>query len=246
MSLHPLAAQFAAVATEYERGRPDYPPAAVGALAAELGLSAGSRVLDLAAGTGKLTRALVAWGLDVVAVEPQDELRGVLASSGAEVLAGVAEEIPLADGSVEAITVADGFHWFRRDEALADMRRVLRPGGGLALVTAAPDWGEAAWGHQVGELIAERRGHHPYFDETPFDQTLHESPEWADPRLVTVIARQPIDAPRIEAYVRSFSWVAGMDDADRDAFLGRLREAIGDDVPPTMPVRFFMWLSARA
>ena len=72
MALHPLADRFASVAEEYERGRPEYPPGVVGALTAELGLGPGAAVLDLAAGTGKLTRALLAAGLDVIAVEPQE------------------------------------------------------------------------------------------------------------------------------------------------------------------------------
>jgi len=71
VSLHPLAERFASVAENYERGRPEYAPAVIGALAAELGLARGARVLDLAAGTGKLTRALLAAELDVIAVEPQ-------------------------------------------------------------------------------------------------------------------------------------------------------------------------------
>jgi ubiquinone/menaquinone biosynthesis C-methylase UbiE len=132
--LHPLATNFASVADVYERGRPDYPPAAIGALAAELQLAPGARVLDLAAGTGKLTRALLAAGLDVVAVEPQGPLRETLiASVGSErVFEGLAEEIPLADASVDAVTVADAIHWFDPGPALTEMRRVLRPGGGLA------------------------------------------------------------------------------------------------------------------
>lgn len=247
MALHPLAAQFADVAQEYDRGRPDYPPAAVGALAAELGLAPGARVLDLAAGTGKLTRALVAFGLDVVAVEPQEPLRALLeASAGAvEVLDGVAEAIPLPDAGVDAVTVADGFHWFDRDRALPEIARVLRPGGGLALITAAPDWGDAAWGQPLGELIAERRERHPYFDGTPFEQTLRETPGWSEPWLVQVRADQPADAQRILDYIASFSWVAGMAPDERAAFLGRAAELV-DDVPPQLPVRFFMWLSARA
>ena len=80
MTLHPLADRFASVADEYELGRPEYPPGVVGALAAELGLKAGATVLDLAAGTGKLSRALLAAGLDVVAVEPQQALRERLAA----------------------------------------------------------------------------------------------------------------------------------------------------------------------
>ena len=246
MPLHPLAEQFAGVAQEYDRGRPDYPPAAVGALAAELGLRPGSRVLDLAAGTGKLTRALVLHGLDVVAVEPQAPLRDILQSSGAEVLEGVAEAIPLPDASVDAVTVADGFHWFDREPALADIARVLKPGGGLALVSTAPDWSATSWGHALGELISARRTPHPYFDGTPFDQTLRESPAWLDPRLIEAAASQPLSAERIVDYVLSFSWVASMDPSERDAFVAEIRELIGDDVPEQSRVRFFMWLTALA
>ncbi len=96
MALHPLAARFASVADAYERGRPEYAPAAVGALTAELGLASGAPVLDLAAGTGKLARALLAAGLDVVAVEPQLQMRERLAATiGTErVREGFAEQIP--------------------------------------------------------------------------------------------------------------------------------------------------------
>src|SRR5262249_50379019 len=81
VTLHPLAEQFGSVADAYERGRPEYPPAVAGALAAELQLAPGARVLDLGAGTGKLARALLAAGLDVIAVEPQAELRALLAEN---------------------------------------------------------------------------------------------------------------------------------------------------------------------
>ena len=108
VALHPLAEQFASVAGAYEGGRPEYAPAVVGALAAELQIEPGAPVLDLAAGTGKLTGALRAAGFDVVAVEPQASLREVLAASagGDRALEGLAEAIPLLDASVAAVTVA--------------------------------------------------------------------------------------------------------------------------------------------
>jgi ubiquinone/menaquinone biosynthesis C-methylase UbiE len=163
MALHPLAAGFDEVADAYERGRPEYAPAVVGALAAELRIPPGGRVLDLAAGTGKLTRALVAGGLDVIAVEPQPRLCELLRTSvGAErVLEGIAEAIPLRDGSVAALTVADAFHWFDHPRALAEIRRVLQPGGGLAVLSTAPDWSGASWAQEVGTLISELRPAHP-------------------------------------------------------------------------------------
>jgi ubiquinone/menaquinone biosynthesis C-methylase UbiE len=124
---------FDSVADVYERSRPEYAPDALAWIARRLRLD---RVLDLGAGTGKLTRQLVALGADVVAVEPGDEMRAVLARSvpGVDVRAGSAEEIPLEDASVDAITVAQAFHWFRVNEALREMHRVLRPGGGFALL----------------------------------------------------------------------------------------------------------------
>ncbi|MGH3049681.1 MAG: class I SAM-dependent methyltransferase, partial [Gaiellaceae bacterium] len=127
---------FDGVAEQYERARPLYAEAAVDWVVERLGLGVGARVLDLAAGTGKLTRQLVARGLDVVAVEPGDEMRGVLERvvPEAEALAGTAEQIPLPEGSVDGITVGQAFHWFETREAELQMRRVLRPGGGFGLL----------------------------------------------------------------------------------------------------------------
>jgi SAM-dependent methyltransferase len=126
------ARSFGAAADAYERARPDYPEAAVDWL-----LPAGARtVLDLAAGTGKLTRALVARGLEVVAVEPLAEMRATLAAALPEVraLEGTAEAIPLPDASVDAIKVAQAWHWVDPERAAAEAARVLRPGGTLGLV----------------------------------------------------------------------------------------------------------------
>ena len=130
--LHPATRGFGLAADAYERGRPDYPAAAIDWLTERLDLRPGRTVLDLAAGTGKLTRLLVPTGAEVIAVEPIEEMRAKI--EGARVLAGTAESIPLGDASVDAVTVAQAFHWFRPDEALAEIHRVLRPGGGLALV----------------------------------------------------------------------------------------------------------------
>jgi SAM-dependent methyltransferase len=130
--LHPATRGFGLAADAYERGRPDYPAAAIEWLVDRLDLRPGRTVVDLAAGTGKLTRLLVPSGAEVIAIEPIEEMRAKI--ENARVLAGTAEAIPLGDASVDAVTVAQAFHWFKPDEALAEIHRVLRPGGGLALV----------------------------------------------------------------------------------------------------------------
>ena len=136
MVVHPVAERgFGSTADLYERARPGY-PGVVDVLRAELDLGPDRVVLDLAAGTGKLTRELVPAARRVVAVEPLPDMRAQLAAAvpAADVLDGTAEAIPLPDGSVDLVTVASAFHWFDGERALADIHRVLRPSGGLVLV----------------------------------------------------------------------------------------------------------------
>ena len=246
MPLHPLAAGFAAVADAYERGRSDFPPAVAGAIAAELGLRPGARVLDLAAGTGKLTRALVGVGLDVTAVEPLRELRGILAGVvGPErVVEGVAEDIPLDAASVDAVTVANAFHWFDQPAALGEIGRVLRPGGGLALVATLPDWRGASWAHELGALIGSLRPAHPGFDEPPWQELVRDTPGWRATREIRVSAAEPAEVERVVDYVASISWVAGLPDEERAAMLGRAREIVdAGDTPDELHATFVIGLT---
>jgi SAM-dependent methyltransferase len=249
MALHPLAAKFAAVALAYERGRPNYAPAVGGALAAELGLRTGSPVLDLAAGTGKLSRALLAAGLDVVAVEPQEAMRErLVAGIGAErVREGVAEEIPLEDGSVQAVTVADGFHWFDQARAVEEIRRVLQAGGGLAILTTVPDWGAASWGHDVGTLLMELRPEHPYFDGPPWHEAVKQAGGWTDPWEVRVTTFQPADPEGIVAYVASMSFVAALPEEERTARLAQVAELVeAGETPDELAVQVVVGLTRLA
>ena len=123
---------FAEVAGAYERGRPGYTDEAVRWL---VGLDP-RHVVDLGAGTGKLTRALVGLGHRVTAVEPLDEMRAELelALPDVHAVAGRAESMPLPNSSADAVTSAQAFHWFDHDDALPEIGRVLRPSGRLALV----------------------------------------------------------------------------------------------------------------
>jgi ubiquinone/menaquinone biosynthesis C-methylase UbiE len=124
----PRALSFGNAAEHYERGRPVWPVEAVKAA----GVPVASHVLDLGAGTGKLTRVLAERFSRVTAVEPDDAMRAL--NRWGDVLAGSATNIPLADASVDAVFVAEAFHWFGDEPALAEIARVLRPGGTLALM----------------------------------------------------------------------------------------------------------------
>jgi SAM-dependent methyltransferase len=247
MPLHPLAVNFAAVADAYERGRPEYPPVAIGALAAALALAPDARVLDLAAGTGKLTRALLAAGLDVVAVEPQGPLRETLiASVGAErVLSGLAEDIPLSSASVDAVTVADAFHWFNHATALAEIHRVLRPGGGLAVLVTVPDWSGATWAQELGQLMATLRPEHPQFEGPPWQQSVRDSGAWSEPREIGVTASRPTDPQRLRDHIESFSWIAAMGTDERTATMAKVETIIAaGETPEAMPFQVAIGLTS--
>jgi SAM-dependent methyltransferase len=130
------AGAYEHVSAEYERGRPTYAPDAVGHVIAALDLGEGSVVLDLGAGTGKLTRMLAGAGLAVTALDPSLAMLAQLGSAVPEVrtMVGTAESIPLPEGSIDGVTAAQAFHWFDSAAALREMHRVLRPSGGIALV----------------------------------------------------------------------------------------------------------------
>jgi SAM-dependent methyltransferase len=249
VDLHPLAARFVDVVDSYERGRPEYAPIVPEAIAAELDIAPGARVLDLAAGTGKLTRALLGVGLDVIAVEPQVQLREVLATSvGAErVLDGVAEEIPLTDASVAAVTVADAFHWFDHGRALQEIQRVLIPGGGLAVLRIVPDWSGASWAHEVGSVIAELRPDHPQFSGPRWQDAAEAEGCWTSPREVNLTMVQPADPERVLDYIESMSWIAALPEGRREETVGRIGEIIGaGETPDELPVHVVVGLTRLA
>lgn len=249
MTLHPLAEQFASVADSYERGRPEYAPAVVGAIAAELGLAPHAPVLDLGAGTGKLSRALLAGGFEVLAVEPQAALREKLAErvGAARVREGTAEEIPLEDRSVDAVTAADAFHWFDQRAALEEIRRVLRPRRGLAVLSTIPDWRGTTWAEELGALVQRLRPEHPQFDGPPWQDAVRAAGGWTPPRELRITSSQATDAEAIVAYLSSVSWIAGLPDERRAETLARLATLVKEgETPAQMRVHVTIGLASLA
>jgi SAM-dependent methyltransferase len=237
MALHRAAAVgFARSADAYERGRPGYPDAAVDRLVAAL---PGRRVLDLAAGTGKLTRALAARGLDVVAVEPVAEMRAAIAPP-ARVLDGTAEAIPLADGSADGVTVAQAFHWFHGDRALAEIHRVLRPGGVLALI-----WNRRKIAQPVHraleQLLAPHRADAPGERSERWREAFERTTLFAPLGLERFDNEQVLDAGGLADRIGSISFVASLEDSVREALLDDVRAlAAGGPVTLRYVVRLQM------
>jgi SAM-dependent methyltransferase len=169
------ARSFETVAADYERHRPEYPAAALQWAAERIGLEPGSRVLDVGAGTGKLTRGLGALGFDVVAVEPGapmlEQLRAAVPE--AEALDGFAESIPLSDASIAAAFAGQAYHWFDRERAVPELHRVIRAGGGLALLWNWWDERDPLQ-RELGEIVGYS-GHEPYRnEELPGEPWFHE------------------------------------------------------------------------
>ncbi|MGE2692206.1 class I SAM-dependent methyltransferase [Mycolicibacterium pulveris] len=170
---------FGAEAAAYERGRPSYPPEAIDWLLPR----DAHDVLDLGAGTGKLTTRLVERGLTVVAVDPIPEMLELLSNSlpDTPALLGTAEEIPLPDDSVDAVLVAQAWHWFDPQRAVAEVARVLRPGGRLGLVWNTRDE-RMGWVKELGSIIGHEDD--PFTNRVtlpgPFTDVQRHQVEWTN------------------------------------------------------------------
>jgi SAM-dependent methyltransferase len=216
---------FGTAAANYASGRPHYPHEAI-----EWAMPAnGRRVLDLGAGTGILTRDLLDRGLDVVSVEPSEQMRALIPSA-ADARDGTAESIPVDDAIVDAVFVGQAWHWFDEAKALAETARVIRPGG-----TLAPMWNLLDTSDPLSRTIAdiveaEERADSAVTDDAapPFD----DPSRFDAPEQLLIPHVQGYDAVRIVEFALSRSQTILREAADRDALVERLRAAVPADPFP--------------
>jgi SAM-dependent methyltransferase len=227
--LHPATRGFGLAADAYERGRPDYPAAAVDWLVERFDLRAGRTLVDLAAGTGKLTRLLVPSGADVIAVEPIAEMRVKI--ENARAIEGTAEAIPLPDASVDAVTVAQAFHWFRAEEALSEIHRVLRPGGGLALVWNTRDDTEPLHA-AVSAILAPLEHGTPRRHKKDWAAIVDASGLFTPTENVTFEHEQLVDEDGLVERFTSVSFVAAAPPDVRADVEAQLRSLVSDSGTP--------------
>jgi SAM-dependent methyltransferase len=231
--IHPAAAEgFARSAEAYERSRPEYPGEAVEWIVGQL--AAGATVLDLAAGTGKLTRPLLEAGLEVIAVEPVAEMRAALPAR-AWVVRGAAEAIPVSDGAVDAVTVGQAFHWFAGEAALAEIHRVLRPEGLLALI-----WNRRVEddpvNRRISALLAPHRAGVPTHRSDAWRTAFSRTDSFGPLSERVFVNEQVLDADGISDRIGSISFVAALPDEERAGVLARARALAGEGTV-TVPYR---------
>ena len=220
---------------DYDRGRPGWPPEVVDVP----GLPQSATVLELGAGTGKLTQLLAAVFARVVALEPEEAMRRRLVARcpDAEAVDGAAEATPLADGSFAAVFAAEAFHKFDGDRAVPEIARVLRPGGALVLMWNLPA-GPVEPSIAAAEQLLNERGPDPSeldYEPLDLDPKAHSSGEWRRPFSGSPFgdfheARLPnpqtLDREELVAFLASMGWVGDLSDSERLPLLDRVRSLL--------------------
>jgi SAM-dependent methyltransferase len=226
-------------ATDYDELRPTYAPESVRWVAERAGLGPGSLVVDLAAGTGQLSRRFSAIGIRVVAVEPAANMRALLRTNLPDVHAvpGTAEDIPVDAGEAEAVVVGNAFHHFDVEAAFAEIRRALPPGGALALFWARTD--EHADGLHVGireidEVVERERGSSPIVEAY---RAWYEPPEHVE-GFTTLERRsfrtaRTMPSARLADLFATSSDIASLPEPQRQRLLARIGE-LAADLPETL------------
>jgi SAM-dependent methyltransferase len=223
--VHEVAAAGFDDPRDYEAARPSYPSDAVTWLRANLRLEGATRACDLAAGTGKLTRLLVGSTSGLFAIEPVPGMRAVLRGllPDLPIAAGAAEALPVATARLDAVTVAQAFHWFDFEAAVTELARVLRPGGRLGLVWNARDrsreWVDLVW--SVMDRVEKRA---PWRDHENWrDSAARSMPGFGPLHDAQFFHEQALGPNDVVRRVASVSHVAVLPDPEREAVLDEVR-----------------------
>ncbi len=250
MAVHHAALGFDTSAAAYERARPTYPPAAVADLVEILGLTPGRTVVDVAAGTGKLSRLLLPSGASVIAVEPAPGMRAQLTAAvpGVEVRDGVAEDIPVPDAAADGVVVGQAFHWFDGRRALPEIHRVLRPGGALTMLWNVRDR-TVEWVQRLAEITEPfaRRSDVPRYRTSAWREAFEASDLFGPLERRQYPFEHEVDARTMVERIASISWISTLPDSEREDVLRRV-EALFVDMPERFPVPYhtdLWWCRAR-
>ena len=230
-TVHPMAARgFDAAADAYERGRPDYPASAVAFIVDRLDLRPGRLLLELGAGTGKLTRQLVPSGPRILAIEPVAAMRAKLAAvvPEADLLDGTAEAIPLPGRSVDGVVAAQAFHWFDTIQALSEIHRVLRPGGRLVLAWNLRDE-SVPWVKRLGECIEAATGGEAPSSQHGWRERVDRCALFEPLGTATFRHVQRLTVDGMLDRVVSVSTVAAAAPRVRDGLVAEIRELLATD-----------------
>lgn len=218
---------YGQAAQVYTRGRPDFPPQALTWLTTDLRLGPGMHVLELGAGTGKFTKLLTQTGAKVAAVEPVAAMLAQLAAEQPEVqtIRATAQSLPLSAAAVDAVICAQAFHWFATAEALAEIHRVLKPGGMLGLIWNVRDQ-SMNWVAELTRIMSPYEGDAPRYDKGEWRKLF---PARGFGELIErVFVNQHEGSPErvIVDRVASVSFIAALDETTRNKVVGEVRALI--------------------
>jgi SAM-dependent methyltransferase len=254
-SLHPAAAVgFERAAEAYERGRPSFPADAVEFVSETLGLAArpGVRVLELGAGTGKLTRLIAPTSASVVALEPVEAMRRVFADAvpACAALGGIAEALPFRDGSFNAAAASQVFHWLDGDVAVPELARVLVPTAHVALVWNVRDEAHP-WVRELTDVIEPFRGDTPTHRSERWRIAFDASPAFTPLERVSFPYAHRTTRDAVVDRMTSISFIATLRDAERDGVAAAVRSVLAaegaeaPDDPVVFPYRTDVWITTR-
>jgi len=227
--VHPVARLgFGREAEAYERSRPPYPPDAVAWLLRHLRVRPGAVVADLAAGTGKLTRLLVPGGARVIALEPVRGMHQVMQQllPAVPLIAGTADAIPLKASSLDAVCVAQAFHWFQADKAFTELARVLRQGGRVGMLWNTRDR-SVEWVDQVWAIMDDVEKGAPWREHRNWRESVFgEPPQFGPPQTATFHHEHATTPHGVVERIRGVSHVAALEADEQESVLAEVAELL--------------------